>query len=184
MRPFDRRALLRGGLASIALMAAGPALAHTPYRQWVVYRQKHLMLGTHRGDPEGYRIAKRVADVLLEHLPASRARVARAPAATRLAGLLATGQLDVAVLQPASVAAMMTADGVFSAYGRVRLRTLAMLVDDRTLVAVADFPGPHAAAVTEALIGSPVAPAAAQKVEPPAPWHPGAREILRETGIE
>jgi len=169
-----RRAVLGGGLAAAACALAPAAMAHTPYRQWVVYRKTHLLIGCHRGDPTAYDLARAVAAELAHHLPTSRARVARAPAASRLASLLATDQLDVAVLGPADARAMRAAEGVFAAYGTIDLRTLAILPDRRALFAHARFPADHTELVTEALVGSPVAPFEAQLGEPPGPWHPAA----------
>jgi len=43
-----RRALRLSVGAAAALLLSG----HTPYRQWVVYRKKHLLIGCHKADPE------------------------------------------------------------------------------------------------------------------------------------
>ncbi len=163
---ITRRAALAGGLAALA----GAAAAHTPYRQWVVYRKTHLMIGAHRGDAAGYARAKAVAEHLAERLPASRARVARAPAASRLAGLLATGQLDIAVLDALTAQAMAVGADVFLAYGALELATLAMLPGGRVLAAHARFPERHGAQLAEALLGSDLAPLSEQPARPPLPW--------------
>lgn len=130
--------------------AAFPLGGHTPYNQWVVYRKKHLLIGCHKGDPRGYALAKRTVAALDRHLPAAKARVARAPHAGRLASLLATDQLDTAVLTDAEAVAMR--DGVegFAPYGAVDLRSL-LPIGDRLLVARADFPERHAWLLAEAL---------------------------------
>ncbi len=142
-----RRRFLQGcGLAAAALILGG----HTPYNQWVVYRKKHLLIGCHKGDLHGYALAKATVAALDRHLPAAKARVARAPYVGRLASLLATDQLETAVLTEAEAVAMR--DGVegFAPYGRVDLRTL-MPIGDRLLVVRADFPKRHAWLLTEAL---------------------------------
>ncbi|NIR30294.1 MAG: hypothetical protein GWN84_13485, partial [Gammaproteobacteria bacterium] len=77
-----RRRLLKMGLAAAALVFA---TGHTPYRQWVVYRQRHLIIATNRADPPSHRLGVQMAAVLAAELPASRARVARAPNAARVA---------------------------------------------------------------------------------------------------
>lgn len=169
---LSRRAVLAGALSTLV---CAPADAHTPFRQWVVYRKKHLLIGCHRRDAGGYATAKMVAAHLAEHLPASRARVARAPAAHRLAGLIATEQLDVCVLQPESAEAMAQAHGVFAAYGRVPLRRLAHLSDGRLLLAHERFVAEHAGLVSEAIIDSPFAPLVDQSADSPIPWHLGRR---------
>ena len=53
---LSRRAVVAG--ASCLLI--GRAAAHTPYRQWDVYRQKHLLIGTCRADPDSYPLGKRL----------------------------------------------------------------------------------------------------------------------------
>jgi len=52
---------------------------HTPYKQWQVYRRKHLLIGANKAEPPTYELGKKIAALLLEELPESRARVARAP---------------------------------------------------------------------------------------------------------
>lgn len=171
---MNRRDVLRvAGTAAAALLLCG----HTPYGQWVVYRKKHLLIGCHRKDPETYDVAKAVVAALASHLPAAKARVARAPHAGRLASLLGTEQMDVAVLGPADAAATAAGDGPFAAYGPVALRLLTP-VDDRLLVAGAAFPDRHAWLVTGALAGSALAPDPQARREAVLPWHPGARAYL------
>lgn len=145
---LDRRALL---LAAAGVLVGAGAAAHTPYRQWVVYRRKHLLIGSHRKNLAGYALAKTVAATLAEGLPASRARVARAPAATRLASLLATDQLDLAVLTIAEAEAMETGEGRFAPYGTIALELLFPLEGGHALFAHDRFRDDHAAMVTDAL---------------------------------
>ncbi|MEL7174652.1 MAG: hypothetical protein AAFN05_17015, partial [Pseudomonadota bacterium] len=74
-------------LAAALWAVAGNAAAHTPYGQWVVYRQKHLLIGAHRGDARTYEQAKAVVAALEVELPAAAARVARGPHPQRIASL-------------------------------------------------------------------------------------------------
>ena len=172
---MNRRDLLR-----LILLAAGATIAggHTPYGQWVVYRKKHLLIGCHRTDPPTYDLAKQVVVLLGEHLPAAKSRVARAPDAGRLASLLGTAQMDVAILSHADAAAMAKGADRFKAYGAVPLRLLTP-VDDRLLVARADFPARHAWLVAGALAGSELAPASQPPAETAIPWHPGSLAFQR-----
>ena len=71
---------------------------HTPYRQWKLYRQTHLLIFTTRDDPGSDELGERIAACLSTALPDSRARVARAPHAPRIASLITSSQADVAVL--------------------------------------------------------------------------------------
>lgn len=137
---------------SLAFVAAGGLFlgGHTPYGQWIAYRQKHLLIGAHRQDLPGYAQAKAIADHLTFHLPKARARVARAPAPSRLASLMATDQLDVALLDAATIEAMRNADGVFETYGRLDLQVLANF-EPWTLVTMSDMPAEHAWLISAAL---------------------------------
>jgi len=165
-RRLVETALLCGG----ALLIAG----HTPYGQWVVYRKKHLLIGCHRADLRTYQLAQEVVGVLEEHLPSARARIARAPTAGRLASLLATDQLETAILGAEDAAAMLAGSDGFAAYGPVPLRLIRPLAD-RLLLAHAGFPARHAWLVAAALAEPDVAtPTAAAGL----PWHPGSRAFL------
>jgi hypothetical protein len=146
---------------------------HTPYGQWVVYRKKHLVIGCHRADPRTYELAKQAVAELVEHLPAAQARVARAPDARRLASLIGTDQMEVAVLDLADARAMTAGAGQFAPYGAIPLLALAPLAD-RVLVARADFPERHAWLVTGALVGSGMVARLRAGENPGIPWHPGS----------
>lgn len=149
-----RRALaLAGGVVLAAAAGARPTAAHTPYAQWVVYRKKHLLIGCHREDPATYDHAKRIVAALEVELPAARARVARAPRPGRLASLLGTDQLDVAVLDTATADILARGVGAFAPYGPIPLSPLRSLGPDgaHALYAREDFKPEHAAAVRAAL---------------------------------
>lgn len=163
-RSDDRRAFIR-----LALIGAAAALtmAHTPYRQWQVYRQKHLLIGTHKADPASHPLGQEIAAALAARLPESRARVTRGPDAVRLASLLTTGQLDVVLLSVAEVEALAAGEVPFTGYGAPKLRTLAR-IDHHHLVVRPDFPLHHAWQVARAL------PPSLEPVGiPAAPLHPG-----------
>lgn len=165
---MNRRFVLKAGVA-----AAGTVLlsGHTPYRQWVVYRKKHLLIGSHRATPRTYELAKRIVAVLDDHLPEARARVARAPTAGRIASLIGTGQLETAILTEAEAADMAAGRGAFEPYGAIDLRRLASL-DGHAFVAAADFADHHAWLVIDALFDDPMT----DRDDPihSLPWHPGA----------
>ena len=167
---MNRRTLIRtGGAAAASFLLSG----HTPYGQWVVYRKKHLLIGCHKQDPRTYDLAKQVVALLGEHLPAAKARAARAPRAQRLASLIGTDQMDVAVLAWAEAAAMAAGTGIFKPYGKIPLTLLASL-GDRALIAHGDFPARHAWLVAAALGASPLVAKVKVPGLTPLPWHPGA----------
>ena len=163
-------------LAALAAAAACPAAAHTPYRQWVVYRQKHLLIGAHRGDARTYELAQRVVAVLAEELPAAKARIARGPRPQRIASLIGTGQLLLAVLSRPEAARMARALPPFEGYRPAALRPLAALADGYALYGSEDLPLDHAWLVTQALdhakLGA--APGAEALAGESLPLHPGA----------
>ena len=168
-----RRALRLSVGAAAALLLSG----HTPYGQWIVYRKKHLLIGCHKADPETYVLAKRVVALLAQHLPTAKSRVARAPDTGRLASLLGTGQMAVAILGAPDAAAMLQGTGRFEAYGAIALRVLTP-VAGRMLIARADFPERHAWLVTGALVGTDLTPARERPGDPGIPWHPGSLAFL------
>jgi len=153
---------------------------HTPYRQWVVYRERHLFVLTGRTDGSSYVLGKRVAEILAIHLPASRARVSRAPNMERIGSLISTKQFDVALISRNYAAAMLHGLPPFVEYGPVPLRTIIEL-GDYLLICRDDFPARHAYLVAMTLnIHRAELPLAAmtrtQAVEGPideVPMHPG-----------
>ncbi|MCP5083940.1 MAG: hypothetical protein GY948_19810 [Alphaproteobacteria bacterium] len=139
-----------------------------------MYRKKHLLVGAHRADPVTYELAKKVASELAEHLPKSRSRVARAPTAGRLASLIGTDQLDVAVLSEADATGMLGGSGRFEPYGEIKLKLLARL-ETRILVAHERFPLRHAWLVTAALDRAKTSQKASVDPVAKIEWHPGSR---------
>jgi hypothetical protein len=152
MRRPNRRPTRRAALGLIlAAAGASAAAAHTPYGQWVVYRQKHLLIGAHRGDARTYDLARAVVAALETELPEARARVARGPRPQRIASLIATDQLMAAVLSGEEAAAMTTAAPPFEAYRPVQIVQLAALGGGYALYASPDLPEDHAWLVADAL---------------------------------
>lgn len=168
-----RRSALRAGLALIAWLALS---GHTPYRQWQVYRERHLVIGTSRADEPSYPLGKRVVQVLLEHLPESSPRVTRGPDPWRLASLLTTRQLDVVLLSRSDAAALRDGRAPFEAFGPTELRALARL-GGHVLVTRPDFADRHAYLVAQALAEDRAdfrPPALVASGRDPVPAHPGA----------
>ncbi len=147
---LGRRFFLRGCLVGVALVGAS---AHTPYSQWNVYRQKHLLVLTNKTDGDGYATGKAVAEALLEVLPSSDARVTRAPNIDRVASLIATHQLDIAVLRHDEAAALFKGAAPFEEIGSVPLRVLYEF-PGHVLISRDDFPDAHAYRVAQALMAA------------------------------
>jgi TRAP-type uncharacterized transport system substrate-binding protein len=137
-------------LLALASMIWTFSTGHTPYRQWGVYRQRHLVVVTSRTDGSSYELGKRVAEILATHLPTSKARVTRAPSLERIGSLISTKQLDVALLSRNHAAAMRHGLPPFVEYGPLPLRTIIGL-GDYLLVCRDDFPARHAYLVARTL---------------------------------
>ena len=77
-------------LALGASLVPCTALAHSPWGQFQVYRQKHLFILTSREDKESYRYSKLLAIALNREQTTAIARPARAVNLTRVYNLLRT----------------------------------------------------------------------------------------------
>jgi hypothetical protein len=175
--------LNRRELARLALAAAlVPALmAHTPYAQWTIYRRRNLFVVASRADEEAVRLARAVAEGLAAELPDSHARFTRASDAVRVASLLKSGQLDVAVIGRGEAGPMQAGAGAYAAVGAVPLRLLAQL-GDHLLVTVEGFKDRHAfllAQVLDELQGDLPLPGLAAPQDVAVPYHPGALDYRR-----
>ncbi|RDD60537.1 hypothetical protein DRB17_17740 [Ferruginivarius sediminum] len=179
LAPASRRAVLRLALGGLIAL---PATGHAPYGQWGVYRKRFLLILTTKVDPPSFALGQRLAEVLAERLPDSRARVSRAPHKARVASLISTGQLDLALMRPDDAAALRRGLPPFADYGPVQLRRLVGL-GDFLLVCRADFPARHAwllaRTIAEAIRDLPApltpVPTLAQKPDSSVPLHKGAR---------
>jgi len=139
-----------GGLAACTLLSA-----HSPYRQWKLYRQANLLLFTMRDDPRSDEVGELLAAALRARLPDSRAKVARAPHAQRIASLISSDQADVCLLRIDDARALYRGEGAFADYGKVSLRVL-VEVEFYQLVCRENFRHEHAYAVVEALSAEPL----------------------------
>ncbi len=175
-----RRAVLRLTLAGAA-WALGSA--HTPYRQWTVYRKRHLLILTSKTDAGSYPLGQRVAAVLAARLPASKALVTRAPHTERIAILITTRQMDVAILSRVDAAALLDGRPPFADYGPAALRMLFGL-GAYLLICRDDFPARHAYLVAQTLAANRADLALAASAggggdpDPRVPTHPGARAFF------
>lgn len=143
----SRRTLLAG---LSCLLVGRAAVAHTPYKQWQVYRRRYLLVGTCRADPQSYPLGKRLVATIAWSLPESNARVTRAPDQMRLASLITTGQLQLILLQISEAVALAGGNAPFSEFGPYPLR-LVFELDGYALVSGDEFPARHAWLVTWAL---------------------------------
>jgi hypothetical protein len=124
---------------------------HSPYRQWIVYRQTHLIILTSRDDPAADDLGERFALIVRETLPESRAAVGRGPHVQRIASLMSSRQAAVAVISGVNALAMYRGEGPFQQYGPLPLRILVQN-DNYRLVCLDDFLPQHAYLLAEALM--------------------------------
>jgi hypothetical protein len=164
-----RRDVLKLAAAALASVVLG---AHTPYGQWTVYRQRNLFIVASRTDPRALLLTRMIVHGLARELPEARARVTRASDPVRIASLLATGQLDVAVVSREDAAGMVAGSDGFRAVGAVPLVSLANL-GRYELVAMESYKARHAYLLARAVDHMrPVLPPTAR--DSPVPTHTGA----------
>jgi hypothetical protein len=133
--------------------AATPAAAHTPYRQWDIFRKRYLQILTSRTDTAGDGFGDQWVALLRDKLPLSRALVSRARDPMRIASLLKTDQGKLAVLSYPDAHAMFSGRVPFDEYAPMPLQ---VLLDRGThlLVTRSDLPLHHGYLITATLLDS------------------------------
>ena len=113
------------------LLCSGAALwllsGHSPYRQWDVYRRARLVLLVSATDETSVRLAQALVTIFSDRLPDSRATYARARDTNDAVRLIASKQLEIALLREGDAHAVFTGAEPFADNGPVGLRTLAAL---------------------------------------------------------
>lgn len=128
--------------ACAAVLAATPAAAHTPFRQWKVFRQRYLLITTSRTDPQGDALGDRFVEILAEELPDSRAMVSRAINLQRIASLITTDQANLAILDRPAAQALALGEAPFAEFGPFALQAIVQ-TDAHALVCREDVPLHH-----------------------------------------
>ena len=119
---MNRRTLLRLAAASGSwLLLTG----HSPYRQWEVYRKVRLIVLVNAEEETSVQLGQAIAALLAKHLPESKAMMARARDINDVVRLLASKQLDTALLREEVAAAAFMGIDRFADNGKVPLRALA-----------------------------------------------------------
>ena len=136
-----------------ALLVAPAAHAHSPWGQYAVYRQKHLLILSTRDDPDSYGYSKLLVSAINKSAPEASARPARAVNLDRAYNLLRTDQFQFALLSKANIDAMRTASGAFADKSPVDLKTVYRF-DNLEFVVLADFPQRLVSVVTEAVLSN------------------------------
>ncbi|MEL6381030.1 MAG: hypothetical protein AAFQ89_00870 [Cyanobacteria bacterium J06626_18] len=133
-------------MGAIALLP----LAHTLFPQWKVYRKLHLFIVVNREDAVAYDLGQAIAPTLADEIPESRALVTRARDSLRLASLISTQQLDVALLPRSELTAWQDHQYPYDQLQSTSLKEL-FAVEDYVLISRDDFRSEHAAWIRETL---------------------------------
>lgn len=138
-------------VSAVSLLPFAHALAHTPYRFWDVFRKRNMQILTSHADYAGDEAGDAWVAVLRENLPLSRAMVSRAHDMTRIASLLKTDQVKIAVLSYMHARLMFTGEAPFQEFAPLQME---ILVDNGKylLVTRPDLPLYHGYLVTRALM--------------------------------
>jgi hypothetical protein len=145
---MNRRQFL--GLAG-AMPAWALLTAHSPYRQWAIFRQTHLVIITTRDDPAGDELGEACAAIVRAALPDSKATVGRGPRVERIASLMSTGQAEVAITTKAHALDMFHGADRFRDYGAIPLRVLVQS-DTHQMICREEFLQQHGYLLAEALV--------------------------------
>ncbi|MFN0316882.1 MAG: hypothetical protein ACKVQA_17830 [Burkholderiales bacterium] len=172
----------RQAFALLAGLMAMPVFAHSPYRQWAVFRQRFLLVTTTRDDKGSDDLGEEIARIVLAQLPESRAQVSRARDWSVLASLLTTQQTELAVMGKARAAALFKGEPPYQDFGPSPLRVIVETQHYR-LVCREDFPAHHAYLLSEALMQEKDALGFGIPGDSPVPAHPGALAFIRAQGL-
>ncbi|MEM9483346.1 MAG: hypothetical protein AAGA83_06600 [Cyanobacteria bacterium P01_F01_bin.116] len=143
---MKRRDCLNSMGAVIALFP----LAHTPFPQWKVYRKLHLFIVVNREDIVAYNLGQAIAHTLADEIPESRAMVTRAHDSLRLASLISTQQLDVALVPRTELMAWRDHQYPYDQLQPTSLKEL-FEVENYVLISRDDFRSEHATWIRETL---------------------------------
>ena len=119
-----------------------PAFAHSPWGQFQVYRQKHLLIMSTIPDEPTYPYSKKLVEVINQVIPEAKARPARAKNFERVHNLFKTKQMHLVLLSKSNAKALLEGSGPFSDFGAVNIRTL-YAFGDMLLLVQPDFPDSH-----------------------------------------
>jgi hypothetical protein len=165
------RSLLRRALAGGAALVL---MGHSPYRQWAVFRETHLIIAVSDDTPGAFAVSEMVARSLAAHVRHSKALATLARSDVEVAKLLGSRQLPLGLFLGDDAADALQARGRFAGEAPLPLRALAVL-GPYLLVALEDFPAEKAGEIARSLDEHPPdgVPAGAGPAASPVPLHPG-----------
>lgn len=168
----DRKILRLCTLGAAALLVSG----HSPYRQWYVYRARHLVVVADQARPGAFALATTVAFAVAARWPPSNAVAAAAQTPTEVVKLLRSGQLPVGIVPAAEAQEAFAGTGPFSDADGVPLRAIAVL-GGSLLVVLEGFDRERARDIAQAVVeyrGTWPMRAKPARGPAPIPFHPGA----------
>jgi hypothetical protein len=142
----------RSALAALALLPLSPALLAFNPKPLDDYRRHHLFILAPAEDAAARALAERIAGVLGEQLPDSRAEPVVVAGLARLGAFLASRQFDVAVMATSAAEALAAGRPPFVEQGTVPLRVL-HAAGSHLLVCRTDFVDANARRIALALGG-------------------------------
>ena len=125
--------------------------AHSPWGQYLAYREQHLLIMSTREDEPTYPFSKILVEKINEQLPEASARPARARDFRRVQSLFATNQMPLVLLSKKNALSLIKGSGPFKKYGSAEAKVL-YYFDDLVLLAQPSFPDKFAWLLTNAII--------------------------------
>ena len=125
--------------------------SHSPWGQYLAYREQHLLIMSTREDAPTYPYSKILVEVLDEVLPEASARPARARTFKRVQSLFSTNQMPLVLLSKKNAIDLINGEGPFKQYGSADAEVV-YFFDDLVLLAQPKFPNRFSWLLTEAII--------------------------------
>ena len=125
--------------------------SHSPWGQYLAYREQHLLIKSTREDAPTYPYSKILVEVLDEVLPEASARPARARTFKRVQSLFSTNQMPLVLLSKKNAIDLINGEGPFKQYGAADAEVV-YFFDDLVLLAQPKFPNRFSWLLTEAII--------------------------------
>ena len=125
--------------------------SHSPWGQYLAYREQHLLIMSTREDAPTYPYSKILVEVLDEVLPEASARPARARTFKRVQSLFSTNQMPLVLLSKKNAIDLINGEGPFKQYGSADAEVV-YFFDDLVLLAQPNFPDRFAWLLTDAIV--------------------------------
>ena len=135
----------------LLLTFSSTSLAHSPWGQYQVYRQKHLLILSTKEDSPTYSFSKKLTTIINHAEPSADARPARAKDLRRIHALLKTDKMQFAVLSKDNAAHLRKGTAAFKDKGPLAMATIYTFGELEFLVQPT-FPKQLVSVVTHAIL--------------------------------